>query len=67
MCLCISVRKTNVKLYGIIFRSVCIEVSKRSECVCVYGFVKFAAYTYREFVLVVPCVPRHLTDFHEVK
>jgi hypothetical protein len=31
----------------------------------VCGFVKFAAHTYREFVLVVLYVPQHLTGSHE--
>ena len=35
MCLCISVRKTNVKFYGIMFRAACVEVSKRGEDVWV--------------------------------
>lgn len=41
-----------------------LKLVKRSEY-SLYGFVEFAAYTYREFVLVVPYVPRHLTDSHE--
>jgi len=35
MCLCISVGKTNVKLYGLVYRVACVEVNKRGEDVWV--------------------------------
>jgi hypothetical protein len=41
----------------------CVLKLERGVKVC--GFVKFAAYTCKEFVLVIQFVPRHFTDTHE--
>jgi len=51
--------KNYVGLYFVLY------VLKLVRGVNLYGSVKFAAYTYSEFVWVVPYVSRHLTDFHE--